>query len=156
MSEIKLYLLTYESITTAMIQFLKGIFQSDSLSVLLFILTVNPLSFLLRNLKGYQLGSERNNNVTHNLFGDILNYMLIISTPRESNYYLITMFSEDTGMTFGEDKCTYQQIEKRKLINNTKELQINDSKIKSIPEGDSYKYLDLDENVSYAGTFQQN
>ena len=42
-----------ESISTDIIHFLKGIFQGGSLSVL-FILTVNPLSFLLRNLKGYQ------------------------------------------------------------------------------------------------------
>ena len=54
-------------------------------------------------------------------------------------------------MTFDEDKCAYQQIEKGKLINNTKELQINDLKIKPILEGDSYKYLGIDENISYVG-----
>ena len=48
-----------ESITTDIIQFLKGIFLGNSLSVLLFTLTVNPLSFLLHNLKGYQYGTER-------------------------------------------------------------------------------------------------
>ena len=64
---------------------------------------------------------------------------------------LITAFSKDTGMTFGEDKCVYQQIEKVKLINNTKELQINDLSIKQIPEMNSYKYLRTDENISYVG-----
>ena len=44
-----------------------------------------------------------------------------------------------------------KQIEKVKLINNTKELQINDLKIKPIPEGDKYKYLGIDENISYVG-----
>ena len=39
--------------------------------------------------------------------------------------------------------------EKGKLINNIKELQINDLKIKLIPEGDSYKYLGIDEYISY-------
>ena len=62
---------------------------------------------------------------------------------------LVTIFSKDTGMTFGEDKCAYIQIEKGKLINNTKELQINDLKIKPIPEGDSSKYLGIDGNISY-------
>ena len=42
-------------------------------------------------------------------------------------------------------------IPKGKLINNTKELQINDLKIKPIPERDSYKYLDINENISYVG-----
>ena len=130
---------------------MKGIFQGDSLSVILFILTVNPLSFLLRNLKGYQYGTEKNSNVTHNFFVDDLKlYANNISTTKKL-LDLITTFSKDTGMTFGEDKCAYQQIEKGKLINNTKELQINDLKIKPIPEGDSYKYLGIDENISYVG-----
>ena len=34
-------------------------------------------------------------------------------------------------MTFDEDKCAYQQIEKGKLLNNTKGLQINDLKKKT-------------------------
>ena len=140
-----------ESITTDIIHFLKGIFQGDSLSVILFILTVNPLSFLLRNLKGYQYGTEKNSNVTHNFFVDDLKlYANNISTTKKL-LDLITTFSKDTGMTFGEDKCAYQQIEKGKLINNTKELQINDLKLKPIPEGDSYKYLGIDENISYVG-----
>ena len=64
---------------------------------------------------------------------------------------LITALSKDAGMTFGEDKHVYQQIEKVKLINNTKELQINDLSIKQIPEMNSYKYLRTDENISYVG-----
>ena len=64
---------------------------------------------------------------------------------------MITTFSKDAGMTFAEDKRAYQQIEKGKLISNTKELPINDLKTKPVPEGDSYKYLGIDENVSYVG-----
>ena len=129
-----------DSITTDIIQFMKGIFQGDSLSVLLFILTANPLSFLFRNLKGYQYGTKRNSNVTHNFFVDDLKlYANNINTTRKL-LDLVTIFSKDTGMTFGEDKCAYQQIVKGKLINNTKERQISDLKIKPISEGDSYKY----------------
>ena len=130
---------------------MKGIFQGDSLSVILFILTVNPLPFLLRNLKCYQYGTEKNSNVTHNFFVDELKlYAKNISTTKKL-LDLITTFPKDTSMTFGEDKCAYQQIENGKLINNTKELQINDLKIKLIPEGDSYKYLGIDESISYVG-----
>ena len=38
-------------------------------------------------------------------------------------------------MTVGEDNCAYQQIEKGKLIKNTKELQINDLKKKQYQKG---------------------
>ena len=41
------------SIESQPIQYLRGIFQGDSLSVLLFILSVNPLSYLLNKLQGY-------------------------------------------------------------------------------------------------------
>ena len=119
--------------------FLKGIFQVGSLSVLLFVLTVNPLSFVLHNLKGYQYGNKKNSNVTHNFFVDDLKlYANNINTSKKL-LDLITIFFKDTAMTFGEDKCGYH--EKGELINNTKELQINNLKIKLIPEGDSYKYL---------------
>ena len=140
-----------KSITTDVIQFLKGIFQVDNLSVLLLIITVNPLSFLICNLKGYQHGTERSNIVTHNFFIDDLKlYANIINTMKKL-LDLITAFSEDIGMTFNEDKCAYKEIQKEKLINSTEEFQINDLSIEPTPEGDSYKYLGIDENISYVG-----
>ena len=86
-----------ESITTDIIQFLRGIFQG-----LLFILTVNPLSFLLRNLKAYQYGTEKNSNVTRNFFVDDLKLYANNINIKKRLLDLITTFSKDTGMTFGE------------------------------------------------------
>ena len=40
-----------ETFMSDLIRYLRGIFQGDSLSVLLFILTVNPLWYLLNKLK---------------------------------------------------------------------------------------------------------
>ena len=35
------------------------------------------------------------------------------------------VFSKDTGMTFRDDKCGYQQIQNRKLLQCTNNLEIN-------------------------------
>ena len=64
----------------------------------------------------------------------------------------MTTFSKDTGTTFGEDKCAYQQVENGKLIKNTEDLKINNFNIKPIKDSDTYKYLGIDENISYVGT----
>ena len=61
------------------IHYLRGIFQGDSLSVLLFILSVNPLSFLLKKLKGYQIGpsGRRDATINHLLFVDELKLIAV-------------------------------------------------------------------------------
>ena len=54
-------------------------------------------------------------------------------------------------MQFGEDKCAYLQIEKGKAMKNFKPISMNGLTIKPIEEGDNYKYLGIDENISYNG-----
>ena len=138
------------------IYFSKGIFQSDILSILLFILSVNPLSFLLHKLQGYACGKHKNYNVTHNFFVDDLKlYVSRINTAKKQ-LDLVTAFSKDTGMTFGDDKCAYQQIQNGKLLQCTKNLEINQLSIKPMKEGDTYKYLGIDENISYIGPINKH
>ena len=55
-------------------------------------------------------------------------------------------------MTFGEDKCACHQVENGKLIKNTEDLKINNLNIKPIKDSGTYKYLGIDENISYVGT----
>ena len=56
------------------IYYLKGIFQGDSLSVLFFILSVNPPSVLLHKFRGYACGKLQClcYSVLHNCFVDDL------------------------------------------------------------------------------------
>ena len=141
-----------ETIISDAIKFLKGIFQGDFISVLLFILTVNPLSFMLRNLKGYSYGTNINSNITHNFLVDDLKLYASNINILKKQLDLVTTFCKDTGMTFGEDKCAYQQVENGKLIKSAEPLEMNNLFIKPIKDDDTYKYLGIYENVSCVGT----
>ena len=44
---------------TSFIEYLRGILQGDTLSLILFVLTVNPLSYLLHKEEGYKLGTDK-------------------------------------------------------------------------------------------------
>ena len=68
------------------IYYLKGIFQGDSLSVLFFILSVNPLSVLPHKLQGYAFGKLQClcYNVLHNFFvHDLKLYASSINTAEK-------------------------------------------------------------------------
>ena len=88
-------------------------------------LTVNPLSFMLKNLKGYSYRTDRNSNITHSFFVDDLKLCASNINILKKQLDLVTKFSKHTGMTFGEDKCAYQQVENVKLIQNTDHLEMN-------------------------------
>ena len=57
-----------------------------------------------------------------NLFTFWLDYKKALDlVPHEwlKQLVLLTTFSKDTMITFGEEKCVYQQVENGKLIKNT-------------------------------------
>ena len=139
---------TNESVITDIIKYQNGIFQGDTLSVLLFVLCLNPLSFLLKNLKGYSYGKSRNHTLTHNFFVDDLKLYASSISILKTQLDLATIFSNDIGMKFGQDKCAYIKIQKGKNTTTTP-IEINGLTIKPIQEGESYRYLGQDENIAY-------
>ena len=132
---------------------LRGIFQGDSLSVLLFILSVNPLSFLLKKLKGYQIGpsGKRDTNINQLLFVDDLKLIAVNLNLLKQQLDLVTQFSSDIGIVFGESKCAFLLIDKGKVVESNEAIVINGVAIKPLTDRDSYKYLGQDENIGYVG-----
>ena len=111
------------TIETRMIDYYRGILQGDLLSLILFVLAVNPLSHLLSKEEGFKLTIEDQIRIiTHLFFVDDLK--LYASTLAKMNKLLdiVTQLTNDVGMTFGESKCAYQAIErgKRKEHNGSK------------------------------------
>ena len=139
------------SITSDVINFSNGIFQGDSISVLLFILSLNPLSYMLGKFKGYNYGNDRRKTITHNFFVDDLELFGSTINVTKKQLDLVTQFSKDVCMNFGTDKCTYLKIVKGTIVSDAEPLVMNNLTIKSVKEGDTYKYLGIDENINYHG-----
>ena len=69
---------------------------------------------------------------------------------------IVTTFSEDIGMKFGEDKCAYLQIERGKIVQNEGPIFSNQLTIKPVKEGDSYRYLGFDDNIEFVGPINKD
>ena len=89
---------------TDTINFLIAIFQGDSLSVTLFILSMNSLSHLLKQLKVYAAGNEGNINIRYNFFVDNLKLYAGTNKNLKKLLHISTTFSKDIDMKFGVDK----------------------------------------------------
>ena len=144
-----------ESMKTEIIKFLKGIFQGDSLSVLLFIISLNPLSFVLKKTKGYFIRDKTDINHTHNFFVDDLKVFAQTFSSIQKQLDIITTFSKDINMNFCEEKCAYMRIEKGKVVDNSNPIVMSNLTIKPILSGDNYCYLGIDENIVYSGTINK-
>ena len=107
------------NIETDFISYLRGILQGDTLSLILFVLSVNPLPFLLRNHEGYKIKNIKKNNITNLFFVDDLKLYAQNIEKMIKILEIVTTFSHDVGMSFGVSKCAYQCIErgKQKLQN---------------------------------------
>ena len=77
-------------------------FQGNSLSVILFVLCVNPLSFMIKRLRGYAAVKDRKIN-THIVF-------LLTTNGIKKQIDFVTRFSQDIDMNFGQDKCAHRVI----------------------------------------------
>ena len=99
------------TITTEEIEYRLGILQGDALSVILFILSVNPSSFLPSKVKGgFKITDSK--SLKHIFFVDDLKLLARSLTKAKLLLNIITTFSKDIGMTFGQRKCAYVYIER--------------------------------------------
>jgi Reverse transcriptase (RNA-dependent DNA polymerase) len=143
-----------QSFETTTIKYHNGILQGDCLSMLLFMLTINPLSFLLNDIQcGYKAGkpSSRNLKITHLLFVDDLKTYAGNQTQALAQLDLITRYTADIGMKFGSEKCAYLNIINGKVTSLGDKIQMNGLQLSELPKDDPYKYLGIDEDVRYRG-----
>ena len=125
------------------IEIKRGIFQGDSLSPLLFVLAMIPLSLILRKAKAACEFSESKEKINHLLFMDDLKLYRRSEKGLDSLVQTLRVFSEDRGMKFGIEKCAMLVTEKGKIVKSVG-IELPDGKvIRSLQEGESYKYLGI-------------
>ena len=82
-----------------------GIFQGDSPSGLLFILSLLQLSWLLNTSNiGYRI-NHQGDIISHLLFMDNLKLFAANNNQLASVIRIVHKFSDDIGMSFGIDRC---------------------------------------------------
>ena len=121
----------------------RGIFQGDSLSPLVFLLALIGLSLVLRKTKAAYEFSGSKEKINHLLFMDDLKLYSRNEKEFDSLVQAIHIFSKDIGIEFGIKKCAVLVIEKGKIVKSVG-IELPDGKIiKSLQEGESYKYLGI-------------
>lgn len=126
----------------------RGIFQGDSLSPLLFCLSIDPLSRLLNSKdNGYTLsarGTTPVQKVGHLLYMDDLKLYANSDKTLKDQLNTVKEFSEDITMKFGLDKCAIVSLERGKF-KKSEGIDLQDLSIRALEEGETYKYLGIEE-----------
>ena len=122
----------------------RAIFQGDTLSPLLFVIGLIPLSHILRKLNaGYQIGKGQHKKINHLIFMDDLKLYENNEKETERLTNIIRISLKDIAMEFGISKCSHVTMKAGKLV-SVGGIEISSGEV--IPELESdkgYKYLDI-------------
>ena len=120
----------------------RGIFQGDSLSPLIFVICMIPLSFLLRKVKASYEWGRKEFKLNHLLFMDDLKLFGKSNEQIDSLVQTVFRFSEDVGMEFGLKKCEVVTLKKGKLVKFDGIYLPNNEIMKEVDEK-GYTYLGI-------------
>ena len=118
----------------------RGIFQGDTLSPLLFVVAMIPLSLLLRKESmGYRFGDE-GKKINHLLFMDDLKLYGGSREEVDGLVKVVHTFSRDIGMEFGIKKCAVLEIVHGKQV-ACEGIELPGGEVMREVEESGYKYL---------------
>ena len=118
----------------------RGIFQGDSLSPLLFVAALIPLTIILRKTGfGYQT-SKNAAKISHLLCMDDLKLYGKSAPELESLLNTVRIFSNDISKEFGLDKCATLTIQRGSVV-QAEGINLTNNNIRGLNLEKSYKYL---------------
>jgi len=133
-------ILESEGLQLGEVQIKRGIFQGDSLSPLVFVMAMVPLTIILRKIRpGYSMRDK--SKINHLLYMDDLKVYGKSRREIETIIHTVRIFSDDIGMEFGLDKCATIMLRRGKLETGSL-VQLPDGReIHQLEESEHYKYL---------------
>ena len=135
-------LLTVNGQILGQVNIRRGIFQGDSLSPLLFVAALIPLTVILRKTGfGYQT-SKNAAKISHLLYMDDLKLYGKSAPELESLLNTVRIFSNDISMEFGLDKCATLTIQRGSGV-QTEGINLPNNNIRGLSMEESYKYLGI-------------
>ena len=121
----------------------RGIFQGDSLSPLLFVMCLAPLSAILENTqKGYRMLQVV---INHLVYMDDIKLYGKTRQEIESLVYTTNIFFEDICMDIGTAKCNVVAVSRGRLV---------DTEVISLPSGDCIQQLEPGGAYRYLGIIE--
>ena len=129
---------------TGPIRIKRGIFQGDSLSPLLFTMSLNPLSQELQKTGyGYQLDEQT--KINHLFYVDALKLYGTSHKQLTGLNNTVKNVSDDIKMEFGLDKSTKASFKRGKKV-SAEGIPLNDNQvIQDLEQAETYKYLGMEE-----------
>ena len=125
----------------------RGIFQGDSLSPLIFVMCMIPLSLILRKVNASYEWGNKEFKLNHLLFMDDLKLFGKSENQIDSLVQTVYLFSEDIGMEFGLKKCGVVSLKRGKLT-KFEGIELPNQEVMKEVDGNGYTYLgvlELDE-----------
>ena len=113
----------------------RGIFQGDSLSPLLFVLVMIPLTLMLRQTKASYEVKKGVKKINHLLFMDDLKFFSKNEYQTDSSVNTVRISSEDIKMEFGLLKCGALNMKRRKVVKSEGISMPNIKMMKNNEEG---------------------
>ena len=120
----------------------REIFQGDSLSPSMFVLSMVPLSLILKKVSACYKWGEKEYRVNHLLFMDDLK--LYAKSEEQTNTLVRTVyvFSTDISMEFGIKKCGILTMKRRKIV-KSEGVQLPDGEVMKQVGQEGYTYLGI-------------
>ena len=119
----------------------RGISQGDSLSPLLFVLAMMPLSMILRKVSAGYVMKKDGCKINHLLFMDDLKLFAKNEAEIDSLVQTVRIFSDDIGMQFGLEKCASMTMKRGKRVHSDGIALPDGAQLRALGEEESYRYL---------------